>query len=77
MHRIIVIWVSIWSLIFAFLYESNFKMTTKFSILTVNVRGTIKDSEQRGKLQACVELNNINIVLLQETHVCSLYYKRA
>ena len=46
-----------------------------FNILSLNVRGTIKNPEQRGKLLALVEINKINVLLLQETHVNNLNIK--
>ena len=51
-------------------------MAGDFNILTINVRGTIKDFEKRNKLLACAQLNNINVILMQETHVCGLNYKK-
>ena len=50
-------------------------MSEGFNTLTINVRGTIKNIEERGKLLACVQLNNINILFLQETHVNDLKFK--
>ena len=51
-------------------------MAGDFNILTINVRGTIKDFEKRNKLLACAQLNNINVILMQETHVSGLNYKK-
>ena len=48
---------------------------TGLNILTVNVRGTIKNPQQRNKLLSCVQLQDINILSLQETHVCDMKYK--
>ena len=50
-------------------------MSDNFKILSLNINGNIKDSDARGRLLACVKLYNINIILLQETHVNSLNYK--
>ena len=51
-------------------------MSDNFKILSINVRGNIKNEEHKGKLLSCVWLNNINILLLQETHVSDLRYKK-
>ena len=51
------------------------QMSEGFNTLTINVRGTIKNIEEQGKLLACVQLNNINILFLQETHVNDLKFK--
>ena len=45
------------------------------SNVSINVRGAIKNFEQRNKLLSCVAINNINILLLQETHVSNLGIK--
>ena len=50
-------------------------MSDNFNAMSINVRGTIKSTEQRNKLLSCVQINNINILLLQETHVKDLRLK--
>ena len=47
-----------------------------FNILTLNVRGNIKNGRHRNKLLSIINNNEINIALLQETHVSNLSYKK-
>ena len=42
----------------------------------LNIRGNIKDKMHRNKILSILTCNNINIALLQETHVSNLRYKR-
>ena len=58
-----------------FVNKKLFLMSEGFNTLTINVRGTIKNIEERSKLLACVQLNDINILFLQETHVNDLKFK--
>ena len=50
-------------------------MSDAFSVLSLNVRGTIKNPTQRAKLLMRVKLQKINIIMLQETHVNNLKIK--
>ena len=50
-------------------------MAEGFNLCTLNVRGTIKNNEYRKKILSCVQLYNINILMLQETHVNNLKFK--
>ena len=58
-----------------FVNKKLLQMSEGFNTLTINVHGTIKNIEERSKLLACVQLNDINILFLQETHVNDLKFK--
>ena len=51
-------------------------MSDNFKCLSINVRGNIKNAEHKNKILSCVRLYNINVLLLQETHVSDLSYKK-
>ena len=51
-------------------------MSENFKIMSININGNIKNPEVKGRLLACVSINKINIILMQETHVASLKYKK-
>ena len=57
------------------IFNNIYIMSDNFNVMSINVRGTIKSNEHRNKLLACVQINNINILLLQETHVKDLSLK--
>ena len=48
----------------------------EFNVATLNCRGAIKNLEYQCKLKSFFELNNLNIVFLQETHVNNLEMKK-
>ena len=47
-----------------------------FNVATLNCRGAIKNIEQQIRLHSFFELNDLNVILLQETHVNSLDRKK-
>ena len=57
------------------IFNNIYIMADNFNVMSINVRGTIKNTEQRNKLLSCVQINNMNILLLQETHVKDLRLK--
>ena len=50
-------------------------MAEGFNIGTLNVRGAIKHNELRKKIISCVKLYDLNILMIQETHVNNLRFK--
>ena len=50
-------------------------MTGNFNIATLNVRGAIKKPDKRINILSGIKLNNLDILLLQETHVNNLKIK--
>ena len=50
-------------------------MSNNLNILSLNIRGGIKNINKRSQLQSLIDINKINIILLQETHVSSLSFK--
>ena len=47
-----------------------------FNIATLNCRGAIKNREHQDTLHSFFEVNKLNVILLQETHVNSLDIKK-
>ena len=45
-------------------------------ILTLNIRGALKDVHHREKIRSIININKINVVLFQETHVENLKFKK-
>ena len=46
-----------------------------FSFMTLNCNGAIKHKDLQNRLKSCLEVNQINTLFLQETHVSNLRFK--